>query len=62
MLALLIPIEREGFGFHYVKAIYCEDTENNRKVLTDKAKEIKGSLIYATVNYCTVKIIYGGKR
>lgn len=62
MLALLIPMKSEGFGCNYVKAISCEDTENNRKVLTEKAKEIEGSLVYATVNHCTVKIIYGDKR
>jgi hypothetical protein len=55
-IQLLIPRKGES-GYH--QALCAEDTENNRKLILDKAKEIKGSVVLVDLNHCTVKVLYG---
>lgn len=54
-LQLLAP-RKKGEGFYEV--LSSEDTENNRKVLIEEAKKVKGCIILATINFCTVRVIY----
>lgn len=54
-LQLLAPRKnREGF----YEVLSSEDTENNRKVIIEQAKKVKGCVVLANINFCTVKVIY----
>ena len=58
-LQLLAPRKNKD---GYIEILAVEDTENNRKVLIDKAKEVEGCVVLAQLNHCTVKVIYGAKK
>ena len=56
-ITLLKPF-RDGYLIESRK----ENSEDNKKELIEKAKNIKNSLVYVDKNFCTVRIIYGNKR
>lgn len=59
MLQLLAPRKnKEG----YYEVLKSEDTENNRKLLIEQAKQVEGCVVLATINHCTVTVIYGAKK
>tara|TARA_B100001115_G_C15769272_1_gene377404 strand:- start:63 stop:266 length:204 start_codon:yes stop_codon:yes gene_type:complete len=59
MLQLLAPRkDKDG----YYEVLKSEDTENNRKVMIEQAKKVEGCVVLATLNHCTVRVIYGEKN
>lgn len=59
MLQLLAPRKNKD-GFYEV--LKSEDTESNRKLLIEQAKQVEGCVVLVTLNHCTVRVIYGAKK
>ena len=59
MLQLLVPRENKN-GFYEV--LHTEDTESNRELLIAQARQLEGSVVIATINHCTVSVIYGKNK